>query len=98
MNLNSEEKHQEILKGYKEHYKCNCLECGYNGLMGVVGIAFKRNIIYSTLFGIGLSYLIYKSNWNIYLYLVAWATFFADIIFGSKKLHCPNCGKFIKTG
>ena len=106
------ENNTEVLKNLKKYNKlenCICLECGYNGLMGVVrkqkptlfnniGLAiflfFSLNGLYKLVF--------YNDSfqWQIQNFVEFFGCLVISIAcFCNRKsiLCCPNCGKILKV-
>jgi len=97
------------LQQHSEHQQYLCLECGYNGLMGVAGDAtpwrgFKLTLLASFLAAIACVYLAINSPYLIKDHLWMWLCCFtlacvcckAHIDAKPKRfLHCPNCDKTI---
>lgn len=89
----------ENLKQYAKHEECICLECGYEGLMGVgkpILSAYLRIPLKISLFIIVLfAYvLLGKSIW-VLLALIA-ITAPLQIKLGKHYLFCPNCQLMVK--
>ena len=77
------------LKGYKKHKTLTCLECGYNGLMGVTKETYS-----GPAFWIPVIIIILVIGMFIHigiLFGVALGLFFA--VMSKAKVECPNCNQ-----
>lgn len=86
------------LKPYKRLKKCSCLECGYEGLMGVVGLHnpmatyILRIVFYVISFAILFSIL----GARLITFLIfGFSIAIIDLIIGKKRLFCPSCEREI---
>ena len=75
------------LKGYKQHQVVTCLECGYNGLMGVSKETFSGPVFWIplTIFMVLISLFIHIGL----LFNLALGIFIA--VSRKAKVVCPNC-------
>ncbi|HCA5292490.1 TPA: hypothetical protein MW255_001058 [Acinetobacter baumannii] len=81
------------LKLYESHHTCTCLECGYQGLMGVKQIIFPWWATWWALF-VGLILVLFFSGFNYFicfLFGIFWGVFRKNST--SAILFCPNCRK-----
>ncbi len=80
------------LKKYEKHRQVTCLECGYDGLMGINNPKYSGAIFWIVLFGIAMFLTTLGVNFWIIFFIVFFATFFKKSLFGDKVV-CPNCEK-----
>lgn len=89
------------LRNYKETKECTCLECGYTGLMGVVGSStsgIRRAVPWI------IATLAFLVHWifgrfglftNILSFIMTLMIFNAILGNWKKVLYCPNCDRKI---
>lgn len=78
------------LKGYKKHKTLTCLECGYNGLMGVTketlsGLGFWISLL---IVGFLLGFLFGAIGW-----IAGLAVGVVAGVSSKAKVMCPNCNQ-----
>ncbi len=89
----------ENLKKYENYEKCTCLECGYEGMMGVGEPTVKAYVripinIVLTVSAMLIFLFSAKSIINIVLILAVVVPILIKL--NKHYLYCPNCGKKLK--
>lgn len=89
----------ELLQQYENHAKdVTCLECGHNGLKGMVKAIFPW---YATFWFLGLPWAIATLGWSLEIfpwYAVTIVLVIAILIrasVGKRELYCPGCDQKI---
>lgn len=85
----------EKLKKFEKLDKCKCLECGYEGLMGVEGRYYTTGFIISLIIDVILLIIFAFGSWFwsiLIIGLMIW-----EINTCKMKLYCPNCDKTVVT-
>ncbi len=78
------------LKGYKKHKTLTCLECGYNGLMGVTKETFSGTMFWVAL---GIFGFILGLMFGIVGFILGIGVGVVGGLISKAKVMCPNCNK-----
>ena len=80
------------LKKYEKHRHVTCLECGYDGLMGINNPNYSGVIFWILLFGVAMFLTTLGINFFIIFFVALFAVLIKNSLFGDKVV-CPNCEK-----